>query len=230
MNCWFTFLTFNYLCTFDSKSNSMKFYFSYLLVLFFILASCNNESEKRTVENIKEAKKQEVIFENISKAWDFSNPTLNPASQSVVNNWNEWRLFLDELNTKPKSSIGAFQKKSKALSKRVLDLNNNIPQKFNKPEIKSRIAVLTTKINSINLFINLRQIPDQKIKALIAETNVEIASLSQQMDEIVRKEAIPLEEGESDMIRMLDTSRAIPTTKTIRNNIRNNKRAPQNLE
>lgn len=201
----------------------MKFYFSYFLALFFILTSCNNESEKRAEENIKEAKKQEVIFKNISKAWSFSNPTLNPASQSVVNNWNEWRLFLDELDQKPKSSIGAFQKKSKALSKRVLDLNNNIPQKFNKPEIKSRIAVLTTKINSINLFINLRQIPDQKIIALIAETNIEIASLSQQMDEIVRKEAIPLEEGESDMIRMLDTSRAIP-------NIKNNKIAPLNLE
>jgi hypothetical protein len=30
------------------------------------------------------------------------------------------------------------------------------------------------------------------------------------MDEIVRKNQIPLEEGESDMIRMLDTARAIP--------------------
>jgi len=31
------------------------------------------------------------------------------------------------------------------------------------------------------------------------------------MDEIVRKNAIPKEEGESDMIQMLDASRAIPT-------------------
>jgi hypothetical protein len=31
------------------------------------------------------------------------------------------------------------------------------------------------------------------------------------LDEIVRKSTIPLEDGESDMIQMLDTSRAIPT-------------------
>ena len=138
---------------------------------------------------------------------------LTPSSQEVINNWNEWRLFLNEMELKPKSSIGAFQKKSKALSKRVMDLNMNIPPTFNKPEVKSRISVLVTKINSINLFINLDDIPDQKVVALVSEVNLELVSLTQQMDEIIRKNAIPKEEGESDMIRMLDTSRAIPTVK-----------------
>lgn len=122
-----------------------------------------------------------------------------------------WGLFVNELNQKPKTSIGAFQKKAKNLSKKVIALRVNIPAKFNKPEIKSRISVLITKINAINLFINLSEIPDQKVIALVQEVNIEILSLSQQMDEIIRKENIPAEEGESDMIRMLDTSRAIPT-------------------
>jgi hypothetical protein len=39
-----------------------------------------------------------------------------------------------------------------------------------------------------------------------------LASLGRQMDEIVRRSEIPKEEGESDMIRMLDTARAIPPT------------------
>ncbi|HMI07760.1 MAG TPA: hypothetical protein VK528_09465, partial [Flavobacterium sp.] len=154
----------------------------------------------------------EQIFTNINKGWNFTNPTLNPKTQALISNWAELRQFVTEVNQKPKSSIGAFQKKAKVLSTKAKELNNNIPSQFNKPEIKARIAVLATKVNSINLFINLDDIPDQKVVALVADTNLEIASLYRQMDEIVRKNDIPREEGESDMIRMLDTARAIPNT------------------
>lgn len=174
------------------------------------ILSCNDNDEKRQAETLKDAQKQEVIFNTISKGWNFSNPILTPSSQTIVNNWNEWRLFLDELGVKPKSTIGAFQKKAKALSKRVSDLNTNIPYTFNKPEVKSRIAVLVTKINAINLFINIDDIPAQKVVSLVADVNEELHSLTRQMDEIIRKNAIPKEEGESDMLRMLDTARAIP--------------------
>jgi hypothetical protein len=75
--------------------------------------------------------------------------------------------------------------------------------------------VLTTKINSLNLYINLNDIPDQDVIALISDINIELTSLQVQMGEIVRKSQIPKEEGEADMIRMLDTARAIPNVKKI---------------
>ena len=188
----------------------MKLYYSYILFSVLILVSCNDNAERREIENLKDAEKKEVIFKTINKGWNFSNPSVPPTVQATVNNWSEWRSFLNELNLKPKSSIGAFQKKAKTLSKKVMELNTNIPYTFNKPEIKSRISVLTTKINSINLFINLDDIPAQKVVTLVSEVNEELVSLTQQMEEIIRKSAIPKEEGESDMIRMLDTTRAIP--------------------
>ena len=188
----------------------MKLYYSYILFSVLILVSCNDNAERREIENLKDAEKKEVIFKTINKGWNFSNPSVPPTVQATVNNWSEWRSFLNELNLKPKSSIGAFQKKAKTLSKKVMELNTNIPYTFNKPEIKSRISVLTTKINSINLFINLDDIPAQKVVTLVSEVNEELVSLTQQMEEIIRKSAIPIEEGESDMIRMLDTTRAIP--------------------
>ena len=189
----------------------MKFHSLYILLVSIVFFSCNGTDEKRVAENLKESNKQETVFENINKSWNFSNPTLSPGSQAIVTNWAEWRLLLTELNQKPRSTIGAFQIKAKALTKRITDLNNNIPPQFNKPEIRARIAVLTSKINSINLFINLHDIPDKKITELIADVNTELSSLAQQMDEIVRKSSIPKEEGESEMLRMLDKSRAIPT-------------------
>ena len=202
----------NLLCNFAFlMPKHMQHKILFFLFLIITLNSCQNESNERRIQYKKEVEKQEVIFENISKAWHFSYPSLNSQTQTDITNWNEWRLLQNELSQKPKSSIGAFQKKAKSLSKRAKDLNANIPQKFNKPEIKSRIAVLSIKLNSINLYINLHQIPDNKVVALIKDVNVEINSLSQQLDEIVRKNNIPLEEGESDMIKMLDTTRAIPS-------------------
>jgi hypothetical protein len=188
----------------------MKLFFSTILLLMILLSSCQEDPKVRALEQKKEMQKREVIFTNINKGWDFTSQPINETSRELTTNWNEWRVFLNELGQKPKSSIGAFQQKAKTLSKRAAELNNNIPIKYNLPEIKSRISVINTKINAINLYIHLNQIPDKKIVQLVQEINGEVASMQWQFDEIKRKSEIKMEEGESDMIRMLDTTRAIP--------------------
>ena len=187
----------------------MKYKIALFLLLIFGLQSCQNENEKRLAENAKEAKKKEKIFNNINKGWTFIDEPINEVSEENIKNWAEWRVFLKELSEKPKTSIGAFQKKAKTLSKKAAELNNNIPATYNKPEIKSRISAVTTKINTLNLYINLNSIPDQKIVKLIPEINQEVESLQQQFAEIDTKNQIKIEDGEADMIRMLDTTRAI---------------------
>jgi hypothetical protein len=189
----------------------MKLYFSAFLLLLF-LSSCQEDPKVRALQQEKESQKREAIFNRINSGWNFNSQPTNEASQSLTATWAEWRIFLNELGQKPKSSIGAFQQKAKTLSKRALDLNNNIPIKYDLPEIKSRIAVITTKINAINLYIHLNQIPGDKIVRLVQEINTEVASMNAQIDEIKRRGEIRVEEGEADMIRMLDTARAIPTT------------------
>ncbi|MFZ4678536.1 MAG: hypothetical protein ACOYLP_00050 [Flavobacterium sp.] len=188
----------------------MKLSFSTLLLLLVFLSSCQEDPKVRALEQKKETQKREVIFTNINKGWNFNAQPINETSRELRTNWTEWRLFLNELGQKPKSSIGAFQQKAKTLCKRAAELNNNIPIKYNLLEIKSRIAVITTKINAINLYIHLNQIPDKKIVQLVQEIHIEVASMQWQLDEIKRKSEIKMEEGESDMIRMLDTTRAIP--------------------
>jgi hypothetical protein len=188
----------------------MKLSFSTLLLLLVFLSSCQEDPKVRALEQKKEMLKRDAIFTNINKGWNFNAQPINETARELTTNWVEWRVFLNELGQNPKSSIGAFQQKSKTLSKRAAELNNNIPIKYNLPEIKSRISVITTKINAINLYIHLNQIPDKKIVQLVQEINAEVASMQWQLDEIKRKSEIKMEEGESDMIRMLDTTRAIP--------------------
>ena len=187
------------------------------LVLFIVISTsliaCKDES-KRLAENERDQKKKQDVYNTIQKAWHFDAQPLNETSQSLVSDWTEWRDLLNELSQKPQSSIGAFRKKSKTLSQKVDSLANKIPIKYSKPEVRSRISVLTTKINSLDLYMNLDAIPADKVVLSIKGVNDELRSLQMQLDEIVKKSQIPLEEGESDMIKMLDTTRAIPTSRT----------------
>lgn len=188
---------------------------SLCLVLTIMLFSCQNDNKERLIEQKKEAKKKEVIFNNINNGWIFNILPIDPTTQAKINKWTEWRNFLSEINQKPKSSIGAFQKKASILSKKAIDLNNNIPSEFNKPQVRSRIMVVITKIKSMDLFIHLNQIPDTKVVKLVSEINMEIQYLQLQMEEIVRRSQIPMEEGEQDIIRMKDTTRAIPSPPVV---------------
>lgn len=187
----------------------MKYKISLFLLFVFVLNSCQNEDEKRRAENEKEAKKKEVIFNNINKAWVFIDEPINEISEQKINSWTEWREFFKELGDKPRKTIGAFQKKSTAISKKAIALNNNIPSEFNVPQIKSRISILITKVKMMDLFIHLNKIPDEKVAFLIGDINKELVSLQRQMDNIIVKSKIPKEEGEEDFLKMLDTTRAI---------------------
>nr|WP_315145121.1 hypothetical protein [uncultured Flavobacterium sp.] len=190
----------------------MKFKFIYVLLLIFSLFSCKNENEKRQAESIKDIKKKELIFSNIEKNWVFNAKPINSTAQSKTVSWKEWRVFLTELEQKPKKTIGAFQKKAAELSKKVMALNEFLPIEFNNPQMKSRIAILITKVRMLDLYIHLKDIPEKKVVALIPEINIQLVALQNQMDKIVQKSKIPLEEGESDLIKMLDSARAIPNT------------------
>ncbi len=186
-----------------------------ILFLGFMVFSCQKENQKRLVENKREMEKRELIFSNIKEGWVFNDTPINETADSVAVSWNEFRQFLDELAQKPKKTIGAFQKKSEAISKKVMLLDNNIPYQYDKPQIKSRISALITKVRMLNLFIHLDHIPDKKVVGLIADINKELISLQRQMDKLNEKSKIPVEEGESEMLRMLDTVRAIPNNSNV---------------
>jgi len=188
----------------------MKFKIKYTFFLLVLFASCKDDSQKRTAENDKEIKKKELVFTNINKGWVFYDTPINETAEASVASWNEFRTFLAELALKPKRTLGAFQQKSTAISKKAMALNDNIPSEYNQPQIKSRIATLITKVRLLDLFIHLDDVPDKKVVKVISEINNELASLQRQMDKIVEKSKIPTEEGESELKKMMDASRAIP--------------------
>lgn len=193
----------------------MKCKFITFFVCLFVLFSCQDEDSIRAKERLKTIKKSELLFEKINNSWDFKEINTTPEVQSILNSWNQWNDFSLELEQKPKSSINAFRKKAIALSKKAENLNNSIPAIFNNPQVKSRISIIITQLHTLDLYINLDQIPVEKVVVIIPNVNKGLQSLDAQFQEILRKEKIPLEQGEADMIRMLDTTRAIPSSKPI---------------
>ena len=198
--------TFPYLLSTDKVAFALT---ATVFLIVFIFFSCHQDNEKRLIQQQKELAKNEVVFKKISSAWNFRTMNLQPSSQELVKDWAQWRLFLTELQQKPTSSIGAFQKKSKALSKKTEEVLQSIPQQLFSPEFKSRFTVMLTKFHSLEMYLNLDAIPDQKVISLITDINLQLAAIELQMNELVRKKQIPTEQGEADMIRMLDTSRAV---------------------
>jgi len=186
----------------------MPFKKALLLAVLALLFSCADET--REAEKQRELRKKEQVFDQINRDWKFASEPANPTSANLVATWEPWRDLLREMEQKPQSSIGAFQKKAKALSEKVALLSENIPTPYNIPSVKSRIAVLSTKINELQLFMNLDQIPVEKVSALIRDTNTELSALQNQFHEITRRAQVKQEWGERDLFRMRDTARAIP--------------------
>ena len=122
-------------------------------------------------------------------------------------NWKEWNDFEKEYRIKPVTSLSAFQKKAQRLSKLASEMQNNIPEIYNKPDVKSRIFLLNTNLNSLEMLLELDLIPAKEVKELFGKINKNYQSLANQFDEILIRKAIPMEVGEQEMIQSLDTIR-----------------------
>jgi hypothetical protein len=178
----------------------------YFILASVLLVSCNDFDEQAK-EAEKLAQKNELVFQNISKKWNFNFPQAQPEIEKVLLSWNEWQQFQKEMQQKPKTSLLAFQMKVKNVSGKADTLVVTVPEKYNSPQVRSRLITLNTKIKSLDTFIHLQDIPEKRVIQLIEEINTEINGVYKQWNEIVIKAAIPKEIGEDEMIRALDTTR-----------------------
>jgi hypothetical protein len=194
----------------------MRYFFTFVLV-FFIIIGCS-DNQKRNDLSEKEAQKRATVFLAISKKWNFTFPKTNPSIQTTLNSWNKWVQFQKELEQNPKATLLAFQMKISNVSLKSDSLSYTVPEEFDIPQVRSRLITLNTKVNALETYLNLQNIPEKKVFKLIENINSEIKGVYDQLDEILIKKAIPKEIGEEDMIKALDTSR-MATAKFLEKNI-----------
>lgn len=193
-----------------------------VLILICILnVGCRQDGAQRREAQIKEEQKKEEVFIQIRDAWILKPPVFGVKEQAFLGDWAQWRVLTTEVRQKPSTSIQAFQTKARTFSIKIKEVNASIPSALNIPEFKSRLMVLQTKMNTLDLFMNLDQIPVDKIKITIAEINEQFSAIQSQLTEIVLRSEIPLEEGEMETIQQLRD-----TTRMVGKNMQN----PKNLE
>ncbi len=90
----------------------MKKILAIVLLFSFGLFSCENDAQQQ-LEAEKIAQENDVVFKNISKMWQFHFPEARAETKATLSSWNEWRQFEIEMLQKPKSSLLAFQLKTK---------------------------------------------------------------------------------------------------------------------
>ena len=181
-------------------------HFLYFIIVFFVITGCSNNQKQNELSE-KNAQKSAAVFLAISKKWDFTFPKTSSSIQTTLNNWNEWMQFQKELEQKPKTTLLAFQMKISNVSLKSDSLSLTVPERFNIPQVRSRLVALKTKINALDTYLHLQEIPEKRVFKLIENINSEIKGVYSQLDEILIKQAIPREIGEDDMIKALDTSR-----------------------
>ena len=74
----------------------MKRLLGFLISFFMLLSSCQEDAQQQ-LDAQKIAQKNEAVFKNISKMWQFQFPEARPEIQTTLAAWNAWRQFEIEL-------------------------------------------------------------------------------------------------------------------------------------
>jgi len=187
-------------------SNYMK-YIPVIILFSFLLLSCEDDAKLRQAETLRTEKMNDSILKIISNNWKFDIPPATPKVAERIAQWNDWQQFKAELAQKPTGNIVAYRQKTKNLVNKADNLKNSIPEFFNKPQVRSRMGVLVTKIKSLYTYMGIEVVPDKKVTEILREITRETAAIQYQFDELVRISEIQKEFGEEEMIRALDTTR-----------------------
>lgn len=175
------------------------------LIGLMLFTSCEENEKSAEEQQMLITQKRDSIFKTIDDQWIILIPKINQNVQTNLTNWKEWNDFEKEYRIKPVTSVSAFLKKAKSLSRLSTEMQNNIPEVYNKPDVRSRIQLLATNLNSLEMLLELDLIPAKEVKELFGKINKNYQSLVNQFDEILIRKAIPMEVGEQDMIQSLDT-------------------------
>lgn len=178
----------------------------YLLILSIFLSAltaCKKETiiiDPTTIE-----RHQDSLVRNIHELWKFKISVKNSAVNQKLGNWEEWRHFVNELTIAPELSISHLQHKAKNLVENVGKLRENIPELYDQNQTISRIALLETHVQNLDMHLEFEPIDQTEITKLLENIQKSTNSLLYQFDEFEIKAKIPKEEGENQAIQSIDT-------------------------
>lgn len=192
----------------------MKYVFISILFLA-LFTSCNKKNATTTTVTTSKVS-QDSLVRSIHKKWQFKVIVPNNTVATKINNWDAWNNFSNELTIKPNASIISLKRKATSLVEKAAVLKTTIPEMYNKAEVKARLALLETNIQTLDMLLELESLNVKEINSLLTAIQKNTNSVLNQFNEFEIKAKIPKETGEDQLIQTIDTVKratlnALPT-------------------
>lgn len=192
----------------------MKYVFISILFLA-LFTNCNKKNATTTTVTTSKVS-QDSLVRSIHKKWQFKVIVPNNTVATKINNWDAWNNFSNELTIKPNASIISLKRKATSLVEKAAVLKTTIPEMYNKAEVKARLALLETNIQTLDMLLELESLNVKEINSLLTAIQKNTNSVLNQFNEFEIKAKIPKETGEDQLIQTIDTVKratlnALPT-------------------
>lgn len=183
-----------------------EYFMKYIFVLILLAtATISCKKEVVTTSNVTSKISHDSMVKNIHEKWKFTATVSNPAISSKLNNWEDWRNYVNELTITPNATLRNFIHKSNTLVEKSAVLKNNIPEMYNRPETKARLSLLETNIQNLDMQLELEPLNIKEITTLLANIQKGTNSIINQFNEFEIKSKIPKEAGEDQIFQPIDT-------------------------
>lgn len=186
----------------------------FYLMILIALGSC--QKDVILEDNTESGITHDSLIQLLDAEWKFKAPEYSDDVFYALNNWEEWRMMINNLEKKPAKSISAYQKKVSDLLNQIESLPETLPEGFQNQAILSRINLLKTHAQTLDMLLELNPIPHKETLPYFNLIQKDIRSIANQFQEVITKKNIPIESGEEQVRISVDTVRraqinAIPT-------------------
>lgn len=170
-------------------------------ILLFNVLSCNNSKEKEQ----EESSYTEQYAASFSKSLDLSTipkTELIPEADEALSDWSEFMSVKSEIEKLEDYSLQNLISNAENLTEAIENLQDSIPEQFNKTPIKSRMNVLATKSKILQQYTKQEGLDTTEIQQNGADIYNAFGNLKIQMNEVFLEH---LPEFDTDLDRKQDS-------------------------
>ena len=163
------------------------------LIVSLIIFSCGNNQDESTQKIIPQ-KINSSIYGNS----DFEFPIISENTRAEVINWGAFEDFEKQAKTINGTSMEVIKTKSILMVSHIDSIIKKIPDTLNTPLIFSRVIVVKTRTQLLNLEVNKAHFDSVRLQDYFKEMNISVRNLFIQINEKFEKDAIDLQRVDTE--------------------------------
>ena len=163
------------------------------IIVSLIISSCGNEQDESTQKIIPQ-KINSSIYGNS----DFEFPIISENTRAEVINWGAFEDFEKQAKTINGTSMEVIKTKSILMVSHIDSIIKKIPDTLNTPLIFSRVIVVKTRTQLLNLEVNKAHFDSVRLQDYFKEMNISVRNLFIQINEKFEKDAIDLQRVDTE--------------------------------